>query len=146
MSTTDHLPIGVILTPLQQIAHPKGDIFHVLKAQEASFHGFGEAYFTHIVQGETKGWRQHQKMRLNLVVPVGAVRFHLHDEATGLGSHVLLGNAPEHYARLTVPPGIWMAFSGVGSGTNLVLNLASIPHDPAEAANAALERWPLAGL
>ena len=39
----------------------------------------------------------------------------------------------QHYQRLTVPPGIWVAFSGEGPGENIVLNIASIPHDPVEA-------------
>ena len=34
---------GVILTPLKQIYHPKGDIFHAMKASDIGFIGFGEA-------------------------------------------------------------------------------------------------------
>ena len=48
----------------------------------------------------------------------------------------------EHYGRLTVPPGVWMAFHGLGSELNLVFNLASIEHDPEEALTAPLERFP----
>lgn len=139
------LPAGVQVTPLKQIPNPKGDIFHALTRQDASFHGFGEAYFTHIASGQSKGWKQHQRMVLNLVVPVGAVRFHLFDEKSASGSHVLLGRDAALYARLTVPPGIWLAFSGVGCGENLILNLASIPHDPLEAKNAELASWLLFG-
>lgn len=139
------LPPGVLLTPLRQIPNPKGDIFHALTAADAGFHGFGEAYFTHILCGQTKGWKQHQRMVLNLIVPHGAVRFHLFDPVANNGSHVLLGSAPGLYARLTVPPGIWLAFSGVGPENNLILNLASIAHDPAEAQNADLGSWPVFG-
>lgn len=151
MSPINPLPPGVIVTPLKQIANPKGDIFHALTNQSTGFHGFGEAYFTHIVCGQTKGWKQHQRMVLNLVVPQGAVRFHLFapdgagEGRAGEGSHILLGSAPDLYCRLTVPPGIWLAFSGVGAGSNLILNLASIAHDPHEARNAELDNWPLFG-
>ena len=45
----------------------------------------------------------------------------------------------------TIPsPGWWMAFTGTGDGTNLVCNMASIPHDPAEAVNVDLAAYPLA--
>lgn len=36
---------GVLLTPLKQIAHPKGDVFHAMKCVDPGFEGFGEAYF-----------------------------------------------------------------------------------------------------
>ena len=38
----------------------------------------------------------------------------------------------ENYRRLTVPPGLWMGFQGMGRGLNLLLNIADIPHDPTE--------------
>lgn len=129
------------LTPLKQISHPKGDIYHALKVQEASFAGFGEAYFTTIKSGETKGWKKHHHMTMNLVVPVGTVRFHLHDDETQSTSCFELGES--NYQRLTVGPGMWMAFSGIGDDLNLVLNLASIPHDPDECVNLPLEAFPL---
>lgn len=135
------------LTPLRRIAHPQGDIQHALKAGDAGFAGFGEAYFTRVHGGAVKGWKRHRRMQLNLVVPCGAVRFYLRDDS-GRRLAFLLGDqpgAPEGaaYARLTVPPGWWMAFEGVGHPLNLVLNLASIAHDPQEADQLALASWPL---
>lgn len=129
------------LTPLKQIFHPKGDIYHAMKASDQGFSGFGEAYFTTVHQAETKGWKRHTRMQMNLLVPVGAVRFYLHDETSGKTTQYTLG--PENYARLTVPPGYWMAFRGMEHKLNLVCNLASIEHDPAEAVNVSLETYPL---
>ena len=139
----DGAPPGVLLTPLAQVAHPKGAIFHALKAGDDAFHGFGEAYFTQIVHAEVKGWKRHSRMVLNLVVPQGAVRFYVVDEARGTRWSTVLGGAPEQYARLTVPPGVWVAFRGLAPGSSLILNVASIAHDPAEASNCALDTWPL---
>ncbi|MDP8916382.1 MAG: dTDP-4-dehydrorhamnose 3,5-epimerase, partial [Pseudomonadota bacterium] len=51
---------------------------------------------------------------------------------------------PERYGRLTIPPGLWMAFGGVGGGLNLLLNLASIEHDPAEADSRPIDALPWA--
>jgi dTDP-4-dehydrorhamnose 3,5-epimerase len=130
-----------LLTPLKQIFHPKGDVYHALKATDAGYAGFGEAYFTTVIEGETKGWKKHLRMQMNLVVPVGQVCFYVHDENSGVTTSYLLGAG--HYARLTVPPGYWMAFRGMLEGTNLVCNLASIAHDPLEAMNVALETYPL---
>jgi dTDP-4-dehydrorhamnose 3,5-epimerase len=137
------LPPGVLFTPLRQVPNPKGDILHALTAFDPCFHGFGEAYFTQIAPRASKGWKQHQRMVLNLVVPVGLVRFHFYDEQAGRASDAVLGAAPALYGRLTVPPGVWMAFSGLAPEASLVLNLASIAHDPAEARNLPLDAWPL---
>ena len=62
---------GVILTPLNKICHPKGDVFHGMKKSDVGFVGFGEAYFSTVNYTEIKGWNRHKRMTLNLVVPVG---------------------------------------------------------------------------
>ena len=45
----------------------------------------------------------------------------------------------ENYGRLTVPPNLWLAFKGVGVQESLLLNVASIPHDPNEVERRSLE-------
>jgi dTDP-4-dehydrorhamnose 3,5-epimerase len=111
---------------------------HALKQPEESFRGFGEAYFSTVNNGAVKGWKKHQRMILNLVVPLGTIRFVLYDgrpSSKSFQSFQELTLSRENYQRLTVPPGIWMAFQGIGEGENMLLNIASIPHDPEEADN-----------
>jgi dTDP-4-dehydrorhamnose 3,5-epimerase len=129
---------GLRLTGLRRIATPKGEVRHGLRADEPDFAGFGEVYFTEVRHGETKGWKRHRVMTMNLVVVAGTVRFIVHDDNDRV-EHLLSADQPELYARLTVPPGLWMAFEGVGVGCNLLMNLASHAHDPAEAETRALD-------
>lgn len=136
------LTCGAIITPLRRITNPKGDVYHGLKACENSFKGFGEAYFSTVLAGVTKGWKLHRVMTLNLVVPVGSIDFYLRSEYGEIVESINLSE--RRYARLTVPPGVWMAFTGIDSGLNLLLNIASIQHDPDEAITAPLEQFPLA--
>lgn len=131
----------------QRIAHPKGDILHGLKNSDKEFHGFGEAYFSFIKQFEIKGWKRHNRMHLNLLVPVGSIRFvvaEVADEKPPLFAEYLLSS--DDYALLSIPPGYWMAFQGGSAGENLLLNIASIEHDPSESDNLPLEAmiypWP----
>lgn len=131
----------VFTTPLQRIYHPKGDVYHAMKMSDPGFDGFGEAYFTTILQGETKGWKRHSKMYMNLIVPTGMVRFHIHDECDGITLSYDLGSA--NYGRLSVPPGFWVAFHGLGSDCNLILNIASIEHDPLESSNVPIDNFPI---
>ena len=37
-----------------------------------------------------------------------------------------------NYKRLTIPPGLWVAFEGIGMNLNLLLNIADLEHDPQE--------------
>ena len=126
---------GVILTPLNKIHHPNGDILHGMKKSDVGFSDFGEAYFSTIKTGAIKGWNKHKRMTLNLIVPVGGVTFVIYDDREGSrsnGSFFTVGLSSSNYQRLTVPPGLWMAFKGNNSKTNLILNIADIEHDPEE--------------
>lgn len=133
---------GVRLTDLAVIDHADGDVLHAMRTDSPGFKGFGEAYFSTVKQGRKKGWKRHHAMTLNLVVPVGAVRFVLFDdrkESSTVGQIQTVDLSRQNYRRLTVSPGIWMGFMGLGEGINLVLNLADITHDPAEADRLPLE-------
>ncbi len=127
---------GVICTPLKQIQHPKGDIFHAMKASDNGFFGFGEAYFSTVHAGDIKGWKKHTKMVLNLVVPVGSVEFVIYNEVSKKFTSIVLSQS--NYCRLTVDSGLWMAFRGIDE-YNMLLNLASIEHDPNEAFSIELD-------
>jgi dTDP-4-dehydrorhamnose 3,5-epimerase len=128
---------GVILTPLKQIHHPKGDVLHAMKKSDDGFDGFGEAYFSTVKKGDIKGWKKHTKMTLNLVVPVGEIEFVVYDENKKEFFTVKLSQ--NHYQRLTVAKGLWMAFKGVGEN-NIVLNIANLEHNPNEAETLAIEK------
>lgn len=141
MDTPEIILKGVTSTKVSKIHNAKGDIYHALKATEASFSDFGEAYFSTIHKGEVKGWKMHSRMVMNLVVPVGMVRFHFYNEQDGRHDYVDVGD--DNYVRLTVESGVWMAFEGLGTDLNLLLNIASITHDPTEAVSVDIDRFPL---
>ena len=46
-----------------------------------------------------------------------------------------------NYKRLTIEPGAWVAFQGLGLGMNLILNIASCEHDPNESNNLELHHF-----
>jgi dTDP-4-dehydrorhamnose 3,5-epimerase len=120
----------IVVSPLKRIHHPDGDILRGLKATDAAYAGFGEAYFSSIKHESVKGWKKHNQMVSNLLVPVGQVLFIFYDQQRDKVRQIEIGD--NNYSRITAPPGLWMAFCGVGKGLNLILNVASIPHDPDE--------------
>ena len=115
---------GVILTPLKKIPNVNGDVLRAMKASDKGFVGFGEAYFSCLNQGVTKGWKKHNKMTLNLIVITGEIKFVIYNERNYF--EVILSK--DNYQRLTIAPGLWLAFKGL-SKKNTLLNLASIEHD-----------------
>lgn len=136
---------GVILTPLDRFANPKGDVYHGLKSGEPGFAGFGEAYFTTILPGKVKGWHKHLRMTMNLIVPSGSTRFVIHDEresSSSKGRFYPVELSQENYCRLTIAPGLWTAFKGEGSETSLILNVSSILYDDDEVVRVGLDRFP----
>lgn len=144
----DEIIEGVLVTPLKQIYHPKGDIFHALKNTEASFTGFGEAYFSTIKPNVIKAWKRHFEMTLNLVCIRGEIYFVLYDgreesKTCGQFMEVILSPS-KHYCRLTVPPDVWMGFKGIDKTDSLLLNIANIPHDPTEQENIPMEESSIA--
>ena len=125
---------GVTLTPLKKITHPKGDVFHAMKASDNGFCGFGEAYFSTVNQGEAKGWKKHREMTLNLVVVTGEIEFVVYDR----GSFFNVKLSQHNYQRLTIKPNLWLAFRGIRD-ENILLNLANIEHNSNESENEKLD-------
>lgn len=137
----DKIIEGVILTPLKQIVNPKGDLYHAMKQSDNGYKSFGEAYFSTVIKDEIKGWKKHTVMVLNLIVPIGAVEFIIYDDridSSTKNQFFSLILSQENYQRLTVPAGVWMAFKGIGEDLNMLLNIASIEHDPTEAISKQL--------
>lgn len=135
---------GLLTTSLRRIVHPKGDVLHALKRSAPGFVGFGEAYFSTVNKGMRKGWKRHRRVTLNMVVPVGKIRFVIYDDrdgsrTSGQFSEVTLSTEP--YNRLTVAPGLWCAFEGVTPDLNLLLNIIDDEHDPTEADDVDLSTF-----
>ena len=126
---------GVLLTRLNVIPAAGGSVLHAMKRGDSGECGFGEAYFSTVEPGAVKAWKRHRRMTLNLVVPIGEIRFVLFDDREGSrskGEFMQEGLSLRNYFRLTVPPGLWMGFQGCGSGPSMLLNVANMPHDPDE--------------
>lgn len=137
---------GVTLHPLRQISVPKGDLWHAFKCTDDGFMGFGEAYFTQIQPNEVKGWKRHNRYTLNLVVAVGAVKFVIHDDRADSptrGQFQEITLSPKgNYQRLTVAPGLWMAFAGADEQTSMLMDLIPEVHNPSESDRKDLSEIP----
>ena len=131
----------VSITKLDVIDVLGGSVMHVMKGSSVGYIGFGEAYFSNIEKGVVKAWKRHNKMTLNLVVPVGEIRFVLFDDRKMLSSKFYeITLSKSNYCRLTIPPMIWMGFQGLSSSGSMLLNIADIEHNPNEVDKKNLEQ------
>lgn len=132
----------VLITPLKIINVDAGNVYHALKASDQGFSEFGEVYFSQILHGKTKAWKRHKKMTLNIVVPIGSIRFVIYDdrpESITKKQYQIVELSIKNYCRLTIPPMVWFGFQGLGKDINMLLNIASIPHSDEEVEAKSLE-------
>ena len=127
----------IIVSPLEEIEVPGGNVLHALKNTSNSYKNFGEAYFSKINYMSIKGWKFHQKMLLNLIVPIGSVKFVFTD---GQGNFREEKIGEHNYCRLSVPSEVWFAFQGLEK-QNLILNVSNILHDDNEVLKEDLSKY-----
>ena len=123
----------VLITKLDVIDAPGGNVMHGMKETSIGYSGFGEAYFSQVDKGIIKAWKRHKNMTLNLIVPVGKIKFVLfddRDESNIRFQEIIISR--DNYCRLTVPPMVWMGFQGLSSEKSMLLNITNIEHDPGE--------------
>ena len=129
----------ILVTPLQRIETAGGDVLHAMKQSDVGYVGFGEAYFSWVTGGAVKAWKRHTRMTMNIVVPVGQVKFVFRGvNSAGVDEFRIEEIGEDRYTRVTGPAGIWFGFQGRSNLQSLVLNIASIPHDPNEVERLAL--------
>ena len=126
---------GVTVRPLGQIPDERGRVMHMLRADAEHFDRFGEIYFSVVYPAAIKAWHRHRQMTLNYAVVHGSIKLVLFDSRDGSSTHgalmeVFLGQG--NYCLVTVPPGVWNGFKGLGNEASIVANCATHPHDPDE--------------
>ena len=129
----------ILVTPLRRIENVGGDVLHGMKQSDVGYTGFGEAYFSWVSFGAVKAWKRHTQMTMNVVVPVGQVRFVFRCvNADGIEEFRVEEIGMDRFVRITVPPCIWFGFQGLYTPQSLLLNIANIPHEPNEVERLAL--------
>ena len=131
---------NIRITQLSIIDVKGGNILHGIKKNDIGYVGLGEVYFSYIEPHAIKAWKKHNRMTLNLVVPLGKVRFVFCDPLSD-HQYRVEDIGEDNYVRLTVPPGIWFGFQGIALKPSLVANIANLQHDGAEVERQAVSAF-----
>jgi len=130
---------GLKVTPLDVFQTAGGDVMHAMKKSDVGFIKFGEAYFSNIEYHSVKAWKRHHNMTLNLVVPVGRVKFVILDDRMQDKPELQeIFISKDNYCRITIPPMVWLGFQGLSKGNSVLLNIADMEHDPDEVDRKAI--------
>lgn len=122
---------GVLRSPLKIISLDGGDVMHGMKKDDHGYSQFGEAYFSIVNPSAIKGWKRHREMICNFVVPQGEIKVVVYDDKVDVFEEIIMST--KNYFRLTIPANVWVGFQGIHDKPSLLLNIASIPHNPEEA-------------
>lgn len=123
---------GVQINSLRQIPDERGKVMHMLRCDNPWFERFGEIYFSVVYPGAVKGWHLHKRMTLNYAVLSGMIKLVLYDDREGSptrGEVQELFTGEDNYVLVTISPGIWNGFKGIGVKPAIVANCATEPHD-----------------
>ena len=119
------------ITALSTFDIDGGSVLHAMRNGDNGYNGFEEVYFSYVNPKAIKAWKLHKRMTLNLVVPLGKVRFVFCNPLIS-GNYRVEDVGDGNYVRLTVPPKIWFGFQGIANGASLVTNIADLKHDADE--------------
>jgi len=109
---------------LLSFKNDKGNVFRAFRKNEEKIGKFGEVYFSWINKKMIKGWKLHKKMHMNLVVPVGLVKFVFFDNKKF--KEIIIGE--KKYYRIYVPNQMYFAFKNLSEKKSLIVNYSNIIH------------------
>lgn len=128
---------NIKIIKLKSFKNNKGDVFRAYRKNEEKIGKFGEVYFSWIKKNAIKGWKLHKKMHMNLVVPVGSVRFVFYYNKKF--KDITIGE--KNYCRIYVPNNIFFAFQNISNKKSLVVNYSNIIHqEDKETTNLSLKK------
>lgn len=135
---------GVLISRLDEIDVKGGNILKFIDCKNLCFSGFGEVYVSFIKFNFIKGWKKHLITPLNIIVPLGEIRFVIYDDRKGSktnGNFKELTLSRRDHSLLTIPPLVWVAFKGLSKEEAMLINLINLKHDPKEAENKPLDTF-----
>ena len=117
---------GVIITLLRKIPDDRGTIMHMATKKDVK--KFGQVYFSTVYPGIVKGWHYHKKMTLHYCVIKGMIRLVVHDGRDF--EEIYMGD--RNYVLVTIKPGIWNGFMGMGTDEAILANVTDYPYSDNE--------------
>ena len=123
---------GVKTKNLRVIPDERGWIMEILRSDDDIYQQFGQVYITTAYPGVVKGWHYHKKQTDNFTCVSGMMKVALYDAREDSDTK---GNIMEFFIGeknpilISVPPGVYHGFKGVGTQTAFFLSVPTLPYN-----------------
>jgi dTDP-4-dehydrorhamnose 3,5-epimerase len=114
----------VKLSKVKIINNNKGKIFKIFN--KLFLKNKCELYCSEVYSNSIKAWKYHKKITNNFYVISGSIKFVI------LNKNKFLKFTIGNNQILTLPPGYWYGFKGLGKTKSLILNLINKKHNEKE--------------
>ncbi|UCF68328.1 MAG: dTDP-4-dehydrorhamnose 3,5-epimerase family protein [Acidobacteriota bacterium] len=124
---------GVCVDRLEPRVDERGRLVELFRRDDPATRDYGQIHVTTLYPGVVKAWHRHRRRADVIAVVAGMARLGLYDERQGsategeLNQFFLGVHAP---MRITIPPGVWFGFKGMGTDEAVIVVLTSQPFDP----------------
>ena len=126
---------GVVLKMLRVIPDEQGWLMEILSCDDPLFKQFGQVYVTTAYPGVVKGWHYHKKQTDNFTCINGMMKVALYDARDGSptkGNLLELFVGDKNPLLISVPPGVYHGFKGIGTETAFFLSVPTLPYNYTE--------------
>ncbi|MBC2699102.1 MAG: dTDP-4-dehydrorhamnose 3,5-epimerase [ANME-2 cluster archaeon] len=123
---------GIKTKNLRVIPDERGWLMEILRNDDDIYQQFGQVYITTAYPGVVKGWHYHKKQTDNFTCVSGMMKVALYDAREDSDTN---GNIMEFFIGeknpilISVPPGVYHGFKGVGTQTAFFLSVPTLPYN-----------------
>jgi dTDP-4-dehydrorhamnose 3,5-epimerase len=126
---------GVTINRLKVVPDERGWLMEILRCDDPLFEKFGQVYITTAYPGVVKAWHYHKKQTDNFTCVRGMMKVVLWDarkESSTYQNLVELFVGEKNPVLISVPPGVYHGFKGIGTDTAYFLSIPTLPYNYAE--------------
>jgi len=123
---------GVKTKNLRVVPDERGWLMEILRSDDEIFQQFGQVYITTAYPGVVKGWHYHKKQTDNFTCVCGMMKVALYDardDSSTKGSIMEFFVGEKNPLLISVPPGVYHGFKGIGTETAYFLSVPTLPYN-----------------
>lgn len=123
---------GVKTKNLRVIPDERGWLMEILRSDDDIFQQFGQVYLSTAYPGVVKGWHYHKKQTDNFTCICGMMKVVLYDarnDSKTKGTIMEFFVGEKNPLLISVPPGVYHGFKGIGTDTAYFLSVPTLPYN-----------------
>jgi dTDP-4-dehydrorhamnose 3,5-epimerase len=123
---------GISIKNLKVIPDERGWLMEILRCDDKIFKQFGQVYLSTAYPGVVKGWHYHKKQTDNFTCLRGMMKVALYDAREISPSFRTINEffiGEKNPILISVPPGVFHGFKGIGTETAYFLSIPTLPYD-----------------